>query len=137
VDLRYERQIIVNPDLRGTARQPELSAATAKAAILAGVKPAALVMREPSKSAAQRPVPVNAAASRYLQKPRKDPQPHKVAGKTRWHKRWIPAKHAGTKPVGTKPGATRLTGQIVSASQSAPLAIKKPSPAITKGAANR
>src|SRR5437867_12231132 len=49
VDLRYERQIIVNPDLRGTARQPALSAATAKAAISAGVKPAALVMHEPSK----------------------------------------------------------------------------------------
>src|SRR5215467_15549196 len=30
VDLRYDRQIIVNPDLRGTIRQPPLSAAAAK-----------------------------------------------------------------------------------------------------------
>src|SRR5213075_1912580 len=50
VDLRYDRQIIVNPDLRGTARQPALSAAVAKAAMSAGVKPAALLSRESPKS---------------------------------------------------------------------------------------
>jgi cell division protein FtsQ len=45
VDLRYERQIIVNPDLQGTAKQPPLSAAAAKKAMAAGVKPAALITR--------------------------------------------------------------------------------------------
>src|SRR5713226_5029294 len=50
VDLRYERQIIVNPDLRGVERQPALSAAALRAAMSAGVKPAALVNREPAKS---------------------------------------------------------------------------------------
>src|SRR5215469_412599 len=48
VDLRYDRQIIVNPDLRGTVRQPPLSAAAAKAAISAGVKPTVLRGREPA-----------------------------------------------------------------------------------------
>src|SRR5881398_1347015 len=43
VDLRYDRQIIVNPDLQGTARQAPLSAAAAKRAMAAGVKPVALV----------------------------------------------------------------------------------------------
>src|SRR5438093_6427882 len=43
VDLRYDRQIIVNPDLQGTARPAPLSAAAAKRAMAAGVKPAALV----------------------------------------------------------------------------------------------
>src|SRR6185437_14158611 len=38
VDLRYERQIIVNPDLPGSTRQPPVSLAVAKAAISAGVK---------------------------------------------------------------------------------------------------
>ena len=42
VDLRYDQQIIVNPDLRGTARQPALTQAAAKAAIAAGVKPSVL-----------------------------------------------------------------------------------------------
>ena len=45
VDLRYDRQIIVNPDLQGTAKQPPLSAIAVKKAMAAGVKPAALVSR--------------------------------------------------------------------------------------------
>ncbi len=43
VDLRYDGQIIVNPDLNGMARQPALTPTAAKAAIAAGVKPAAIV----------------------------------------------------------------------------------------------
>src|SRR5256884_412755 len=46
VDLRYDQQIIVNPDLRGTAKQPVLSQAVARAAMAAGVKPSALVSRQ-------------------------------------------------------------------------------------------
>jgi cell division protein FtsQ len=45
VDLRYDRQIIVNPDLQGSAKQPPLSAAAARKAMAAGVKPAALITR--------------------------------------------------------------------------------------------
>src|SRR2546422_11719164 len=43
VDLRYDRQIIVNPDLQGTIKQAPLSASAAKKAMAAGVKPAALI----------------------------------------------------------------------------------------------
>lgn len=43
VDLRYEHQIVVNPDLQGPVKQPPLSLSVAKAAAAAGVKPAALV----------------------------------------------------------------------------------------------
>src|SRR5947207_2043531 len=65
VDLRYDRQIVVNPDLQGTARQPAISAAAAKAAIAAGVKPTALVSRDPkARHAFVSPTP--------WQKPRKD-----------------------------------------------------------------
>jgi cell division protein FtsQ len=46
VDLRYDGQIIVNPDLDGMARQPALTPAAAKAAMAAGVKTAALVNYE-------------------------------------------------------------------------------------------
>jgi len=45
VDLRYENQIVVNPEMQGTQRQVALAPASAKAAIAAGVKPAALVTR--------------------------------------------------------------------------------------------
>ena len=46
VDLRYDGQIIVNPDLQGIARQPALTPAAAKAALAAGVKNAAIVNYE-------------------------------------------------------------------------------------------
>jgi cell division protein FtsQ len=45
VDLRYDRQIIVNPDLRATMRRAPVSLSVAKAAMAAGVKPAALTAR--------------------------------------------------------------------------------------------
>ena len=46
VDLRYDGQIIVNPDLEGITRQPALTQAAAKAALAAGVKNAAIVNYE-------------------------------------------------------------------------------------------
>src|SRR5579864_7719186 len=45
VNLRYDNQVIVNPDLQGTARASALTPASARAAIAAGVKPAALITR--------------------------------------------------------------------------------------------
>ena len=45
VNLRYDNQVIVNPDMEGRPRQAALSAVSAKAAVAAGVKPAALVTR--------------------------------------------------------------------------------------------
>src|ERR1700680_3269190 len=54
VDLRYDRQIIVNPDLQGTAKQTPLSILSVKAAMAAGMKPAALIRHQftASKTAA-------------------------------------------------------------------------------------
>src|SRR5208282_2530544 len=46
VDLRYDGQIIVNPDLNGMPRQPALTPTAAKAAMAAGVKTAAIVNYE-------------------------------------------------------------------------------------------
>jgi cell division protein FtsQ len=47
VDLRYDNQIIVNPDMQRTTKTAALSPVAAKAAAAAGVKPAALVTRLP------------------------------------------------------------------------------------------
>jgi cell division protein FtsQ len=52
VDLRYDNQIIVNPDMQGGAMQAKLTPASAKAAAAAGVKPAALVTRLTSRDRA-------------------------------------------------------------------------------------
>jgi cell division protein FtsQ len=43
VDLRYDHQIIVNPDQQGSARAGQLTPAAEKAAMAAGVRPAALI----------------------------------------------------------------------------------------------
>ncbi len=55
VDLRYDGQIIVNPDLDGMARQPVLTPAAKKAAMAAGVKPAAIVEKYIPRPAAPAP----------------------------------------------------------------------------------
>jgi cell division protein FtsQ len=51
VDLRYDNQIIVNPDMQGGTKQAKLTPAAAKAAVAAGVKPAALVTRLMTRTA--------------------------------------------------------------------------------------
>jgi len=92
VDLRYDRQIIVNPDLQGTAKQPPISSDAAKKAMASGVKPAALITR---MTAAPRPSPtlmVKTVAPLVLK-----PSPAKP----------VATKSAATKPGTTKPAATR------------------------------
>jgi cell division protein FtsQ len=69
VDLRYDGQIIVNPDLQGIARQPVLSPAATKAALAAGVKNAAIVNYEkyvthpPAPTGPNKPGPVKSKAA--------------------------------------------------------------------------
>jgi cell division protein FtsQ len=137
VDLRYDRQIVVNPDLRGTARQPAISAAAAKAAIAAGVKPSALVTRDPKTHVSLPPT--------LAQKTRKDGAPSRRGGvntaslksttkrdpgkASRWHKRWTPAKHA--------PAPTPRHTPAVSAKAQSATGMQKPSPAIAKGQESR
>jgi len=47
VNLRYDNQVIVNPEMQGGGRQLALAASAAKAAAAAGVRPAALTTRLP------------------------------------------------------------------------------------------
>jgi cell division protein FtsQ len=57
VDLRYDNQIIVNPDIERTAKQTPLNPRVAKAAAAAGVKSAALLTRmSPYDRAVPKPV---------------------------------------------------------------------------------
>src|SRR5580693_10063088 len=48
VNLRYDNQVIVNPDMQGGPKQSALAASAAKAAVAAGVRPAALTTRLPA-----------------------------------------------------------------------------------------
>jgi cell division protein FtsQ len=126
VDLRYDRQIIVNPDLAGTAKQSPLSAAAMKAAMSAGVKPAALINVEPKKLTPHtiaKPAPpkatIKSAATKHLQK-------------SRWQKHALVAKnaHLATAASPVRPSATRQAPAKPSTPQ-------KPSPAIVKGQDSR
>jgi len=88
VDLRYDRQIIVNPDLQGTVKQAPLSMLSAKAAVAAGMKPAALVTH-------QVPAPKLTATAALTSKP-----PTKVAAKKTAKK----AHHKVAAKASPKPG---------------------------------
>jgi len=128
VDLRYDRQIIVNPDLAGTAKQPPITAAAAKAAISAGVKPAALVTVTPKKWTPH--TIVHPAVVKHSEKV------------SRWQKHAaLPKKaHAGPAAPPKRLQAATLVGPR-RASNARPMAQKvspqKPSPAILKGQGSR
>ena len=113
VDLRYDRQIVVNPDLPGASRQRALSAASTRAAMAAGVKSAALVRHQPSHAAVRRS-PVRPAVGR------RPVQPASQKAKTAWRKRRAAVRNASLKAPARRSAKPRT----------APL--KKPSPAIVK-----
>jgi cell division protein FtsQ len=111
VDLRYDRQIVVNPDQRAAARPATVSAVSAKAAIAAGVKPAALVTHTSTHARTMGPAPV------------KQPAPRKPAV----------AKPAAAKPGATKPAARRTIARKPTSKRkpatTAAKTLQKPKPA--------
>jgi len=143
VDLRYDRQIIVNPELHGVPRQAPLSPNAARQAVAAGVKDAALVTHEPvlrppvpqpSREVARVPAakaPEKSAAGHKpsLAHPRpRIERPRAKAGlKTR------PAsRHEQRAPAHRTPAKKNSAAPIVHK----PITVtagKKPSPAIAKG----
>ena len=143
VDLRYDRQIIVNPELHGVPRQAPLSPNAARQAVAAGVKDAALVTHEPvlrppvpqpSREVARVPAakaPEKSAAGHKpsLAHPRpRIERPRAKAGlKTR------PAsRHEQRAPAHRTPAKKDSAAPIVHK----PITVtagKKPSPAIAKG----
>jgi len=132
VDLRYDRQIIVNPDLRGTPHQPPLSAAAAKAAISAGVKPTALREREPGNGPAPRTGLSRHQLSPSLpQKPRKEgaTATTKRPQKSHWVRHNVPKKG--------RLGAGSSSAQSSMARSATARTLEKPSPAIAKGQESR
>jgi cell division protein FtsQ len=133
VDLRYDRQIIVNPDLRGTAKQPALSQTVAKAAITAGVKPAALVTH-----AAKKPAPHVWVRPAVVKHSEKTSRWHKARPKTS-HVAASPAHAMTTISAGRNHVATAASAVQASAVRQAEKkpSAQKPSPAILKGQDSR
>lgn len=145
VDLRYEHQIILNPDMQGTAKAPQITPAAARAAIAAGVKPAALIhvvtpakLSTPSRASAV-PSP-NGGPQKPVAKPVSKKTAHK---KTRWKPK---ARRTAAPKAAPSPGAKAIgpqpTANVVANSTAKPagkaaivphaLAKNKPSAAIAK-----
>jgi cell division protein FtsQ len=135
VDLRYDRQIIVNPDLPGPFKQPALSATAFRAARAAGVKPSALIRRETTHSVAQRVAPVAPAVTRRPLRPANSKSWHRpepaATKKVAWQLQH--PQHRAIKQASAKAPASRPV--VVTKPRTA--ALRKPSPAIPKGAENR
>ena len=137
VNLRYDNQVIVNPDREGTAKQSVLSAAAVKAAKAAGVKPAALVTRiGPHDRAVPKPAfempekKLNLKATGAgPKKPVAKPRARKAS--TKWRKGVTAAKKAPLKSAAVT-HSPHVTQAIAAPASSLP----KPSPAITKQQGN-
>jgi cell division protein FtsQ len=146
VDLRYDRQIIVNPDNQAMAKAPPISAAAAKAAMAAGVKTAALIHVIPTR----KPVAANTPSvaldkpqwekATFTQAPAK-PAPKKAARqKAKPHarsKRAAPKTPAKPAPSGvnkkTMVKATTIKPAASGAARPTSASDKKkPSPAVAK-----
>jgi len=149
VDLRYEHQIVVNPDLQGTVKQPPLAMSAARAAMAAGVKPAALVGHEPATTKSQTAVAVTHPPAKPAVKPAAKKKVARVRHRKPALKRAAAIKHERSStgqdhrifgpPAPTQPtpnAAPPATPKTNSAAAPANVAVKpgsKPSPAIPKG----
>jgi cell division protein FtsQ len=156
VDLRYEHQIIVNPDVQNAAKTPPLTPAATRAAMAAGVKPAALIHAVTAKrivpvgknvKPAVKMEPLTIAKVPTKAAPKLSPKrvvhrkpKHKVAGKKAAGKAAPPAKTAGPQPAAQvqeaapPPATAKATS---AASKRAALSKKKPSPAVAKNQAQQ
>jgi cell division protein FtsQ len=156
VNLRYDNQVIVNPDLvkpdpKGKPNQAALAPAAAKAAVAAGVKPAALITRtgphdrplpKPAFELTEKKLDPKAAAAKKpvtRAKPRKTAAKPGNSGGTAQQARKTPAPAAKTGTLKTTVSSQKPETQKPSSASpaaAATAAIPKPSPAITKQQAN-
>ena len=106
VDLRYDNQIIVNPDMQGTVKQASLTPAAARAAAAAGVKTAALVTRLTPRDRALPKPAFEIAESKLIPKPVPGAV-RKVVAKTPVKLKTAKARKAGRKTAVPKKAALR------------------------------
>jgi len=142
VNLRYDNQVIVNPDVEAKPRPASLSVSAAKAAAAAGVKPAALLSRinlhdkslpkpafelsekklEPAKTVTLKKPPARVRATKTVAKATRPAPPKK---QTVWHpaaKRRPTIRGSSSKADSKKAGHSAVVAH----------GIPKPSPAISK-----
>jgi cell division protein FtsQ len=143
VNLRYDNQVIVNPEMEGKPKQPALSASAMRAAAAAGVKPAALVSKLNTRGV---PKPAFELSPQILNpKAAKKPLAKKVARKSmaKAHKT-VALKKAAMKttakprsePAWKKPQQAKAMASKISQPAAPAATIPKPSPAIARQPSN-
>ena len=130
VDLRYDRQIVVNPDSRGIPRQAPLSASVTRLASAAGVKPTALVthvITPPAKAGSTTKAAPKAPAKLTRRALRRQPA-RRISRKSQ--SKVPPPKLE--QPAALKTPAARTAGSAAPPQVNPAKAGRKPSPAIAK-----
>lgn len=143
VNLRYDNQVIVNPDVETKPRQASLSASAAKAAAAAGVKPAALLSRiilhdkslpkpafelsekklEPTKTVTVKKAPARVRVNKTVAKTARPAPPKKQTA-------WRPA--AKRRPAAVRASSSKSDPKKPAHAAVVAHVIPKPSPAISK-----
>jgi len=150
VNLRYDNQVIVNPDMEGKPKAALLAAAAAKEAVSAGVKPAALTTRvgshdraipKPAFELSQKKLDPKAAtkkpaakgkAKRTRAKATNNTAPNRAASKDATQK----SKAGVGSPPAAPPKPEAKKSEQLAPPPAANAASSKPSPAIAKDPAN-
>jgi cell division protein FtsQ len=135
VDLRYDRQIVVNPDLRGMTKPAPLTLPATKAAVAAGVKQVALITHLPEYGKTVGPSPVtNKLTAKPVSISKASPArtPLKKATSKKWVAKKKPVVRALEKP---KPRVVQAATQtkvppIAKPAAATNTSSKKPSPSI-------
>ncbi len=142
VNLRYDNQVIVNPDMEGKPKQAALTASAARAAVAAGVKPAALITRinphdrslpKPAFELSEKKLDPKAAAKKPVVKAKVKKATIR-AGRVAGNKKDAARRSSAAKirTAASHPAQPRAAGKKPASSVTARAAIPKPSPAITK-----
>ena len=140
VNLRYDNQVIVNPDMEGKPKQAALTAASARAAAAAGVKPAALITRlgpherplpKPAFELTEKKLDSTGAAKKTAAPESEDVQTTKpkTAKKTAPRRTRLPRRKISGRSAAAK-------GKTTSAQHSVPQGAKKPAASVAANASS-
>ena len=141
VNLRYDNQVIVNPEMEGKPKQAALSVAAAKAAAASGVKPAALTTRinphdhsvpKPAFELSEKKLDSKAVAKKSMPRPKAKKAAAK-AGHSAPKKETV--RHSTPKATAASGHAAAPKPDVKKSAVAANTAIPKPSPAVVKPAA--
>ncbi len=130
VNLRYDNQVIVNPDMEGRTKQPALAASAAKTAAAAGVKQAALIthlnphdktLPKPAFELTEKKLDPKSAAAK------------KPASKAKVKKTSAKVKAPAPKKAAAKPSASGVPAPATKTMAATQKSAKPPLPASTNG----